>query len=425
MAPSKLDERRQRLPLTSGVCDSCKQPNEFCNMRFLKRAFLRRQASPPASIVEITSSSDRSQKDLVRVHVYKNDLEVDLDNHLCMSRSSSSHSAKQDMPPFTSPARVASSGPYCPRRPTLQQLLDDQGSHPWTLLAFKNYALQNLCGENIDFLADAKNYERYYTATIDGAVEHRSLIAAWERLLQIYIMPNSAKEINISSAVRKPLLAINATANAPSPDALKPAVKKVYELIEDSVLLSFFNDVRPTSTSDEHIDLGVSRSAPPPASHVPERPPPVPLKSGSDRSVQSRASAPSSSSQNALSFMARPGSRPSNKGHHTSSSSAASGHISFDPALTDDNLSMVSSPTNTTRDGTPPHTPPVSEFGDRGKRSSSRGPVGEGSFSLRKMGVKLGFRRRSGSQLQNLPEAATSLRSQRDSEGDRDVFDEE
>lgn len=402
-------------------------------MRFLKNAFQRRKASP-ASVVDVVSIyPNRNQKDLVRVHVYKDDFEHDLDDHLSMSRSTSSHSYKQNMPPTSTSSRVTSAGPYCPRRPTLQELLDDLSPAPWTLAAFQKYASQNLCAENIDFVTDAKRYEKYYNDTIDGAVENKSLTAAWERLMQVYIVPNASREINITGDIRKALLSVRATVNAPSPEALKPALKKVYELLEDSILFSFFSDVRPFSTSDEHIDLnmGASRGTPPTASHMPERPPPVPIKSGSDRSsARSRASAPSSSTSS-FPHLGRPNTHPANttnKSHHTSSGSNASGHISFDPALTDDNLSLLSSPSTTTREGTPPHTPPSSEFGGAsGKRSNSRGASGDNGnagSSWRKMGAKLGFRKRSGSQLKDVSEGS-NLRSQRDVDGDKDVFDEE
>ena len=60
------------------------------------------------------------------------------------------------------PLSLSISGPYCPRRPTLQEVLDNTAPPPWTLSAFTAYLSQNHCLETLEFTMDSQRYKMHY-----------------------------------------------------------------------------------------------------------------------------------------------------------------------------------------------------------------------------------------------------------------------
>jgi len=60
-------------------------------------------------------------------------------------------------------------------------------------------------------------------------------------LMQAYIQPNSAREVNLPSDVRNALILQKGSLLPPGPDTFNIALDKVYELLEDSVLVPFLN----------------------------------------------------------------------------------------------------------------------------------------------------------------------------------------
>jgi len=59
----------------------------------------------------------------------------------------------------------------------------------------------------------------------------------WQRLLDAYIVPDGPREINIPSQVRETLLSLPNHTSPPRPEVLEAAVKIIYDLMEESVLV--------------------------------------------------------------------------------------------------------------------------------------------------------------------------------------------
>lgn len=182
---------------------------------------------------------------------------------LASSRSSSSQrvpTCQCDMSSaddtHTKPLTVAiphASGPYCQRRPTLQEILTNTSSPPWTLAAFMAYLSANLCLENLEFTMDAGRYKKHHAKMMAKAGEDGKppvkeceyVRLLWVRLIDAYIAPNGSREVNLPSSVRDPILNASTTPMPPSPDTLTNAVNKTHELMEESVLQPFLNSVQP------------------------------------------------------------------------------------------------------------------------------------------------------------------------------------
>ncbi|KAL8758492.1 MAG: hypothetical protein Q9184_003907, partial [Pyrenodesmia sp. 2 TL-2023] len=150
-------------------------------------------------------------------------------------------------------------GPYFPPRPTLSDVLSNSSPPPWTLSAFTAYLSQNHCLENLEFTMDAERYRDRYevvAAQMNGkpmnleSKECNYIRMLWKRLIDAYIIPDGPREINIPSDVRETLLSLPNHTAPPSPEELGSAAKIVYDLMEESVLVSFLNEI-PTRTSIE------------------------------------------------------------------------------------------------------------------------------------------------------------------------------
>ncbi|KAF2209024.1 hypothetical protein CERZMDRAFT_47998 [Cercospora zeae-maydis SCOH1-5] len=146
-------------------------------------------------------------------------------------------------------------GPYCPRRPNLREILANTSPPPWTLVAFMAYLSNNHCLETLEFTMDAGRYKKHYAkmmsrAQPDGmppAKDREYVQALWQRLVEAYIQPNGSREVNLPSAVRDPITNLTPKEMPPAPETLDPAVAKIYELMEESVLVPFLNSVYPQS----------------------------------------------------------------------------------------------------------------------------------------------------------------------------------
>jgi hypothetical protein len=334
-------------------------------------------------------------------------------------------------------------GPYCPRRPNLAAILNDTSPPPWTLSAFMAYLSQNHCLETLEFTMDATRYRKHYNkmATrspagqiVAGSEECTYVQSLWQKLLQAYITPNGPREVNIPSEVRDSLISQSNADLPPQPAALDTAVQKVYDLMEESVLVPFLNSfypqtARPESaenTSNEDLSHSAhpsqsyddrssyrrsrrSRRSSPPGLVQPQTMP------ASAPPVQNRASAPSSFSQFArtLSHSARHISNSStgSASHSTRPSSGAvlspwtsgeSGHSPADMSaggLTDD--TSASSPSAVGEPMTPPTTPPQCDYtplSHNGSPMSTSLPYGvrKENGAWKKVRSSFGFRKKSG-----------------------------
>ena len=216
--------------------------------------------------------------------------------------------------------------------------------------------------------------------------------ALWERLVEAYIQPSGSREVNIPSAVRDPIIRLRPGKLPPPPEALDPAVAKIYELMEESVLVPFLNSVYPqtahptvascpTNTSNEGIPIPGqanedrstysrrnrhSRNSPPPQTAVEPYPhsysPPSTMdrraahsgfKSTNQKPFNTKLSQSTSSPSRGMSS-------PANIDAVASGSDANASGSGSGPGMTDDSGSTDSpageSPT------TPPTTPPLNDM---------------------------------------------------------------
>ncbi|CCF46453.1 hypothetical protein CH063_15195 [Colletotrichum higginsianum] len=141
--------------------------------------------------------------------------------------------------------------------PSLSEILSNTSSPPWTLAAFMAYLSQNHCLETLEFTMDAERYRTAYEQIItnqewigDGK-EH--VCSLWEKLMQAYIIPYAPREVNLPSRVRDRLTAQQCPPTPPPPSELDEAVKIVYELMNDSVLVPFIESVMP-GHGDVHME---------------------------------------------------------------------------------------------------------------------------------------------------------------------------
>lgn len=143
-------------------------------------------------------------------------------------------------------------GAYCPRRPTLSEVLANKAPPPYTLSAFMAYLSQNHCLETLEFTMDAKRYRKHYQSMtsspggspITPSDESSSYVKMlWQRLMDAYIQPNGPREVNVPGAIREELLGLPTAFLPPHPDNLDTAVHIIHELMEESILIPFINSV--------------------------------------------------------------------------------------------------------------------------------------------------------------------------------------
>ncbi|KAF1939738.1 regulator of G protein signaling superfamily [Clathrospora elynae] len=258
------------------------------------------------------------------------------------------------------------------RKPNLSEILANTAPPPYTLSSFMAFLSQNHCLENLEFTMDASRYRQHYSKMVNRhpgspisplSDECAYVLMLWRRLIDAYIRESGPREVNLPAEVRDNLLSLSDSYVPPHPSSLDEAVSKIYELMEESVLVSFLNSVSPHSAhptlSHESYDSNMSRSS---TRSYEDRsllcrsqPPPLP--------VHQRASAPSSLTS---SFMhSRPfshsrfHSQPTSSGPQ-SATRMTSGYASGSDTLTDDSGSAISPGISDPL--TPPGTPPMSEY---------------------------------------------------------------
>lgn len=149
----------------------------------------------------------------------------------------------------------AGTGPYCPRRPTLQEVLANVAPRPWTLGAFMAYLAQSHCLETLEFTMDVQRYQAHYNTMIEMGDEGHFVCMLWQKLLDAYITPNGSRQVNLHAAVRDRLLSLPYITTPPNPAELDPAVKVIHDLMDESVLTPFLNSIPPVQ-DPESLDLG-------------------------------------------------------------------------------------------------------------------------------------------------------------------------
>ena len=261
-----------------------------------------------------------------------------------------------------------------PQRPTLPDVLSNSAPPPWTLSAFTAYLSHNHCLENLEFTIDAERYREKYDALVlhmaglplsPDVDEARNLRMLWKRLLDAYITPDCPREINIPSDVRETLLSLPNYNAPPDPRALDDAVKIIYNLMEESVLISFLNEVPPSSKAkkakqERSTTLeGVRRKRGGSDSSNEKKP----IRSKSRRRASPSSNADARFSASDPTGRLTPSSNHSKPRRVPSNTSSRSGEIE---SLTDDSGSGHS-PGHEPM--TPPNTPPASDFGGSSPKS--------------------------------------------------------
>ena len=160
------------------------------------------------------------------------------------------------------------------RPPSLNDILHDVSPPPWTLTAFMAYLSQNHCMETLEFTLDSQRYATFHQQLL--AESPRSddgndrVCSLWEKLMQVYIVPCSPREVNIPSRVRDRLLAIPYGPAPPHPTELDEAGRIIHELMNDSLLVPFLESVTPlhvdTSAHPQHGRQSRSAGSQSPAS---------------------------------------------------------------------------------------------------------------------------------------------------------------
>lgn len=287
-------------------------------------------------------------------------------------------------------------GPYCPRRPTLREVLANSAPPPWTLSAFMAYLSQNHCLETLEFTMDASRYRKHYetlrensrglliTPSTEGCEYVRML---WQKLLDAYITPNGPREVNLPSDVRDRLVSAPNHFTPPHPSQLDTAVRIVYDLMEESVLVPFLNSVSVTRGPTTY-------SSPYPSTDDMSG---MLTQESRNYSGSSSQSGYGSSSRDTQTYSGplRP-SQPSHLalalkrglGSHYTSSTTSSAEAN-DDSYTDDSMSTADSPTSLGEPMTPPITPPTSDSLD----FSDSSPKAKSGSAWEKMGFKWGLRK--------------------------------
>ena len=266
--------------------------------------------------------------------------------------------------------------PSYPQRPTLPDVLSNSAPPPWTLSAFTAYLSQMHCLENLEFTMDAERYRERYnvmssqlagtppTPTVEECKYVRML---WQRLIDAYIMPDGPREINLPSDVRDTLLTLPNNHIPPRPETLNPAVKIIYNLMEESVLISFLNEVPSLSKGRQSNH---NRQKPSQTKARRRGDSDSSTERRSERSKSSRRHSPTTSletaqSRSEYSSKGDPTGRltPNARVRHAPSYTSGNGDTG---SLTDDS---INTPCPGAEPMTPPNTPPSSDFGGHSPRS--------------------------------------------------------
>ncbi|KAK1481635.1 hypothetical protein CPAR01_06094 [Colletotrichum paranaense] len=271
--------------------------------------------------------------------------------------------------------------------PTLSEILSNTSMPPWTLAAFMAYLSQNHCLETLEFTMDADRYRKAYEQIItnqewigDGK-EH--VCSLWEKLMQAYIIPYAPREVNLPSPVRNHLTNLDCSSAPPPPSELDDAVRIVYELMNDSVLVPFIESVQPG-----HGDCRTAEDE--------GRPGRLRLRAeGAGARSEEPVKSPKFLPQLTL-----------GRSGATSRSASASGEHAEREGLTDDSGSAVSPGTEPM---TPPTTPPTSDWTFSTSPGGLQRALTAHNNGWKKVGAKLGLHRKSRSNRRNNPTSSAPI----------------
>lgn len=138
-------------------------------------------------------------------------------------------------------------------RPTLDDVLNGRAPAPYTLTAYTAFLSAQHCLETLDFVTEAKNYAAKYdelaaqyhgmpmtTETADGF----ELQQDWIRIMDVFVKPGAPREINLPAEERDDMVDEPIEPKPPKPEALEPAVRRMRDLMSDSIFIPFCNSVK-------------------------------------------------------------------------------------------------------------------------------------------------------------------------------------
>lgn len=282
-------------------------------------------------------------------------------------------------------------GAFSSVRPTLDDVLANAAPYPYTLGAFMAYLSQNHCLETLEFTMEAKRYGETYRSVArmlnqdpiaTECPQSQHLRTIWHRLLAAYISPGAPREINLSSEVRDALLAEADGPQPPLPETLDAAVRRMHDLMEESIFIHFVNSQSSSLNMAMSIDSPSLEDAPDALRRVTTR-----GRRGSPESSRDDLGPHRVPGSARIAALAKTSSHIS--GNISAHSSSVSGD-SASPILTDDSVSVLSSPV-VGEPMTPPNTPPSSDLSPQ-----AYSPKNRSDNTWKKMGMRLGFKKRPG-----------------------------
>ncbi|KAF9890276.1 hypothetical protein FE257_006190 [Aspergillus nanangensis] len=195
--------------------------------------------------------------------------------------------------------------PPSPRHwPQFDDVLNGVSPHPYTLDEFKAYLVKNHCSEFLDFILDVRDYNEKYISSlpVPGSIHQQQqeeegeaeaaaewLLTVWQRIISVYILPGSSREMNLSGEERDKLLQYADERVPPSPCSIEEAIKGIYESFRASIFIAFLIDPSPAPGGSVMVTTATAGSYLSPRRFEPE----VSTFSSSSSSSSSRHESPS------------------------------------------------------------------------------------------------------------------------------------
>lgn len=274
-----------------------------------------------------------------------------------------------------------------PRMPTLHEILTDSAPQPYTMGAFMAYLSQNHCLETLEFTMEAERYSLAYSQsqqTFQDCSDH--LCSLWQKLMRFYIIPYSCREVNLPSHVRDHLLSLPCGPQPPHPSELDDAVRIIYELMSDSVLVPFVESFNvPQYSADPFL---------PEEKPVEKEKRHSRSRSRSSKDLTNRDETSRSPRTSFLPHLNINLSRRSEAHHHHHHSASSSSDVGDrdDLLVTDDSSSNSPPPMDPM---TPPTTPPTPDWAFATSPGTLHKAISSHSNGWKRVGAKLGLNRRS------------------------------
>lgn len=269
-----------------------------------------------------------------------------------------------------------------PRMPSLHEILAGSAPHPYTIGAFMAYLSQNHCLETLEFTMEAERYRLAHCQAQQSFQDYGDHICGlWQKLMQAYIQPYGSREVNLPAHVRDHLLSLPCGPQPPDPSELDDAVRIIYELMSDSVLVPFVESFNAPQHNDFYLE---------------EKPVEKEKRHSRSRSRSSKdmTTRDESSRSPRTSFLPHLNINLSRRSeaHHHHSASSSSDVGEREDLVTDDSSSNSPPPIEPM---TPPTTPPTPDWAFATSPGTLHKAISAHSNGWKKVGAKLGLNRRS------------------------------